>query len=50
MTDAERETRNGIVDILCFLAAGHPTEEEMKQIRDVIARAAQIVERRRMHA
>lgn len=32
MGQEEREIRNGIVDLLCFLSSGHATKEQMAAI------------------
>ena len=29
----EREIRNGLVDLLCFLSSGRPTKEQVEEIK-----------------
>lgn len=33
MSEDEREIRNGIVDVLCFLSSGHPTNAQMEELK-----------------
>lgn len=33
MSEEEREIRNGMVDILCFLASGRATKEEIQKLK-----------------
>ncbi len=41
-TDEEREIRNGICDILCFLSGGDVTADQMSVIRRKIEEAVEV--------
>jgi hypothetical protein len=38
----EREIRNGVVDILCFLSSGNATLEQMSKIEMLVSMAAKV--------
>lgn len=42
MEQSEREIRNGVVDILCFLSSGKATESQLAEIEKRISMAADI--------
>lgn len=45
MGQDEREVRNGVVDILCFLSSGHPTKEQMQDLKVRISDAVKVFQK-----
>ena len=41
----EREIRNGIVDILCFLSSGKATKEQMEELRNRMAEVLRVFQK-----
>jgi hypothetical protein len=41
VNDSEREIRNGIVEILCFLSSGKATESQMSEVEKMVLTAVE---------